>query len=451
MLASTIGSAIEWYDFYLYSTASTLVLGPLFFPQQSPTTATLASFATYAAGFIARPLGGAVIGHFGDRIGRKSMLVLTLLVMGGATFLVGVLPTYEQVGIWAPVLLVTLRLIQGIGIGGEWGGGVLMTTEHARPHRRGLFSSFPAAGFPLGLAASTGVISLVALLPDRELLSWGWRLPFLASSVLVAVGIAVRLKVAESPEFVRERSGGRLSRVPITGVLKERPRQLLKGALAALGLAMIVSTYSVYLPAYASGRPGARSELLNGLMAGALLEAVLLPVFGLLSDRLGRRRIILFGYTVCAIVVLPAPHWLTSGNSSLTALTFLLAMGIGHAAVYGGFAAFLVEQFPTRHRYSALALTYQLGATLASFGPLVAGALAGGDRTAAPGQYLLLATLLVAGIAVATTRSDSHAVEGTTRSAPLNQHRPGPLPHSQGTAVDTHRSVREAGRGTGGP
>ncbi|MEU3861029.1 MFS transporter [Streptomyces sp. NPDC028722] len=441
MLASTIGSAIEWYDFYLYSTASTLVLGPLFFPQQSPSAATLASFATYAAGFVARPLGGVVIGHFGDRVGRKSMLVLTLLVMGMATFLVGVLPTYEQAGVWAPALLVTLRVIQGIGIGGEWGGGVLMTTEHVRPDRRGRFSSFPAAGFPLGLAASTGMISLVAMLPERELLSWGWRLPFLASAALVGVGTVVRLGVAESPEFVEERKGGGLARVPIAGVLKERPWQILKGALAALGLAMIVSTYSVYLPAYASvGRPEARSELLNGLMGGAVLEALLLPVFGILSDRFGRRRVILFGYAVCALVILPAPHWLTSGNSSLSTLTFVLAMGVGHAAVYGGFAAFLAEQFRTRHRYSGLALTYQLGATVASFGPLVAGALAGGEHTTAPGRYLLLGTLLAAGIAVANTRSN---LEGTSRSATLN--------HAQGAAVDTDRSVREASRGTGGP
>ncbi|GGX13874.1 MFS transporter [Streptomyces lomondensis] len=404
VIASTIGSAIEWYDFYLYSTASAVLLGPLFFPQHSSATATLAAFATYAAGFVARPVGGAIIGHFGDRIGRKAMLVLTLVTMGAATFLVGLLPTYEQAGLWAPVLLVTLRVVQGIGIGGEWGGGVLITTEHAPSHRRGLFSSFPAAGFPIGLAASTGMISLITLMPEDALLSWGWRLPFLASAILVLVGVVVRLGVAESPEFVREHARGTLAKAPIADVLRERPGQAIRGALAALGLAMIVSTYSVYLLAYGSTRPEARTELLNGLMIGAVLEALLLPVFGMLSDRFGRRRIILFGYTVCALVVLPAPHWMTSGNSVLSGLTFALALGVGHAAVYGGFAAFLVELFPTRQRYSALALTYQLGATIASFGPLVAGALADGERTATPGIYLLLGTLLVSGMAVATTR-----------------------------------------------
>jgi MFS transporter, MHS family, shikimate and dehydroshikimate transport protein len=419
VLASTIGSAIEWYDFYLYSTASALLLGPLFFPQQSPATASLATLATYAAGFVARPLGGAVIGHFGDRIGRKSMLVLTLMVMGTATFLVGVLPTYGQAGLWATALLVTLRVLQGIGIGGEWGGGVLMTTEHAPRHRRGLFSSLPAAGFPLGLAASTGMISLITLMPHRVLFSWGWRIPFLASAALVAVGIAVRLGVAESPEFIEEQARGTLAKVPITDVLRERPTLVLKGTLAALGLAMIVSTYSVYLLSYSSGRPGAQSELLIGLMIGAILEALLLPVFGTLSDRIGRRRIILFGFAVCALVMLPAPHWLTSGNSALSGLTFALALGVGHAAVYGGFAAFLVELFPARQRYSALALTYQLGATIASFGPLVAGALAGGEHTAAPATFLLFGTLLIAGTAVATTRSNLRSPEGTSTSAPV--------------------------------
>ena len=371
-MASAVGSTIEWYDFYLYSTASALVLGPLFFPGHSATAGTLAAFATYAAGFVARPVGGMVFGHFGDRIGRKSMLVVTLLVMGLATFLVGVLPTYEQAGIAAPVMLVTLRVVQGIGIGGEWGGGVLMSGEHAPARHRGLFTSFPAAGFPLGLFASTAMFTLVSKLPQDQLMSWGWRLPFLASIVLVLIGILVRLAVAESPEFLQQRSAAGPPRAPLAEVLRERPWQVVRGALAALGLAMIVSTFSVYLLSYASHPPGHRSQVLNGLLLGALLEAALLPVFGTLSDRIGRRAVMLFGYALSALVALPAPHWLASGNPALVTLVFVLAMGVGHAAVYGGFSAFLIELFPTRHRYSALAVTYQLGATVASFGPLAA-------------------------------------------------------------------------------
>lgn len=404
LVAGTIGSTIEWYDFYLYSTASALLLGPLFFPQQSATAATLAGFATYAAGFVARPLGGVVIGHFGDRIGRKSMLVLTLMIMGVATLLVGVLPTYAQAGAWAPALLVTLRVLQGIGIGGEWGGGVLMTTEYAPAHRRGLFSSGAAAGFPLGLAGSTAMVALITRLPQDDLLSWGWRLPFLASGLLVVVGVFVRRGVAESPEFLRGRRDGPSPRVPVAEVLRQRPGPVAKGALASLGLAMIVSVFSVYLPAYAAGHGADRDRVLTGMVVGALVEAALLPLFGALSDRFGRRGVIVFGYAVCALVALPAPLWLTSGSTTQTVLTFTLAMGVGHAAVYGGIAAFMVEQFPTRHRYSALAVTYQLGATLASFGPLIAGALAGPGRTAGPGISILLGTLTVAALAVLATR-----------------------------------------------
>ncbi|MER6010838.1 MFS transporter [Streptomyces bluensis] len=407
LLASTIGSAIEWYDFYLYSTASALVLGPLFFPNQSPTAGTLAAFATYAAGFVARPLGGVIFGHFGDRIGRKSMLVLTLLIMGVATFLVGVLPTYEQAGIVAPILLVALRVLQGIGLGGEWGGGVLMSGEHAPANRRGLYAAFPAAGFPLGLFASTVVFRLASELPEDQLLTWGWRLPFLASIILVVVGVFVRLGVAESPEFVRVQQAGEQVRVPLAGVLKQGLRPVLRGAFASLGLAMIVSVYSVYLLSYASSGPAAEQgpKVLNGLLIGALLEALLLPVAGLLSDLLGRRPVLLFGYVVCALVGLVAPQWLLSGNQTLIILTYVLAMGIGHAAVYGAISAFLIDMFPPEHRYSALAVTYQLGATVASFGPLAAAALAGSTRTAVPGMLLLWGCLTVAAVAVAAERT----------------------------------------------
>ncbi|WP_233221180.1 MFS transporter [Streptomyces carminius] len=405
-MGSTIGSAIEWYDFYLYSTASALVLGPLFFPNQSPTAGVLASFATYAAGFVARPLGGVIFGHFGDRIGRKSMLVLTLIIMGTATFLVGVLPTYEQAGVLAPILLVLLRVLQGIGLGGEWGGGVLMSGEHAPLNRRGLFASFPASGFPLGLFGSAVVFRLVSQLPEDQLMTWGWRLPFLASIVLVFVGVFVRLGVTESPEFVHVRETGGRSRVPLTGVFQQGWAPVLRGAFASLGLAMIVSIYSVYLLSFASSGPhdGQGAKVLNGLLIGALAEAVLLPVAGLLSDLLGRRPVLLFGYTVCALVSLVAPQWLLSGDQTLIVLTFLLAMGIGHAAVYGAISAFLIDMFPPEHRYSALAVTYQLGATAASFGPLAAVAIAGSVHTATPGILLLWGCLAAAAVAVAAGR-----------------------------------------------
>ncbi|MHC3470886.1 MFS transporter [Streptomyces sp. 7R007] len=425
LLASTVGSAIEWYDFYLYSTASALVLGPLFFPSHSATAGTLASFATYAAGFVARPFGGMIFGHFGDRIGRKAMLVSTLLIMGVATFLVGVLPTYEQAGIAAPILLVTLRVVQGIGIGGEWGGGVLMSGEHAPPGRRGLYASYPASGFPIGLCASTAMFQAVSRLPSGQLLSWGWRLPFLASIVLVVVGVLVRLGVAESPEFARVRSQGRQPRLPLSDAVRQGPAQVVRGVFAALGLAMVVSVYTVYLLSYASSGPVAahRSQVLDALLVGAAVEAVMLPVAGRLSDRVGRRPVMLCGYGVCAVVGLVAPDWLTSGDRVLTILVFVLAMGLGHALIYGAFSAFLIDMFPVGHRYSALAVTYQLGATIASFGPLVAAAAAGSHRTAAPGMFVLWGCLLAAAVAVAGARArrsgtDPHELAGARRSTP---------------------------------
>ncbi|MFD9317599.1 MFS transporter [Streptomyces sp. NPDC060053] len=415
VVASTLGTAIEWYDFYLYSTASALVLGPLFFPGRSDTATMLAAFATYAAGFVARPLGGILFGHFGDRYGRKSMLVITLLVMGGSTLLVGALPTYEQAGLTAPVLLVLLRVLQGIGIGGEWGGGALMAAEHAPPHRRGLYTAFPAAGFPIGLFASTGVFALVSRLPEDDFLSWGWRLPFLASFALVAVGLFVRLGVRESPVFVAERHAGRLTNAPLRDVLRGQPGRVVRGALAALGLAMVVSTFSVYFLSWAAETSGRRDVVLTGLLVGALAEAVLLPVFGALSDRWGRKPVMLLGYTVSAAVALPAPYWLGSSHASWTVIAYVLAMGIGHAAVYGGFSAFLIDLFPTRHRYSAIAVTYQLGATVASFGPLLATALAGASPTPSPMVLILLCCLALGALAVAT------APVGSPRSAVTRQ------------------------------
>jgi MHS family shikimate/dehydroshikimate transporter-like MFS transporter len=420
LLASTIGSAIEWYDFYLYSTASALVLGPLFFPSHSATAGTLASFATYAAGFVARPFGGIIFGHFGDRIGRKAMLVSTLLIMGVATFLVGVLPTYEQAGVFAPILLVSLRVVQGIGIGGEWGGGVLMSGEHAPAGRRGLYASYPASGFPIGLCASTAMFQLVSRMPSHQLLSWGWRLPFLASIVMVAVGVFVRLGVAESPEFARVRSEGKQLRLPLSDALRQGPLPVVRGVFAALGLATVVSIYTVYLLAYASSGPvaGHRSAVLDALLIGALVEAFVLPVAGWLSDRVGRRPVMLCGYAVCAVVGLVAPGWLTSGDRVLMTLTFVLAMGVGHALIYGAFSAFLIDMFPVGHRYSALAVTYQLGATMASFGPLVAAATAGAHRTAMPGMFVLWGCLLAAAVAVASARPRRPAATPPGSGAP---------------------------------
>lgn len=399
--ASTIGTAIEWYDFYLYSTAAALVLGPLFFPSENEAAGTLAAFATYAAGFVARPLGGILFGHFGDRVGRKYMLVLTLAIMGLATFVMGLLPTYDQVGVWAPVLLVTLRVVQGLGIGGEWGGAILMTTEHAPADRRGFFGSWPQMGFPLGFLGGIAAFALVSRLPEEQFLAWGWRVPFLISIALVAVGLFIRLKIAETPAFNRMKEGVGVARMPLAEAFRQRPKEMLLGTLAALGHGIIVTIFTVYLLSYASGEDGAgRTTALNGLMIAAALQCVSVPLFGALSDRVGRRPVLLFGYVVSALAVFPALAWLQTNNLALVALTFVLAMSVAHGAAYGTISTFLVELFGTRSRMSGLSFTYQMGSTASAFGPLAAAALVTSVGAAWPVGVLLVACSSVAFVAV---------------------------------------------------
>ncbi|GAA2258403.1 MFS transporter [Streptomyces amakusaensis] len=402
LIASTIGTAIEWYDFYLYATASALVFGPLFFPGSSTAGGVLASFATYAAGFVARPLGGLLFGHFGDRVGRKAMMVWTLLIMGVATFGIGLLPTYETAGVLAPVLLVTLRVAQGIGIGGEWGSAVLLSTEHGPPGRRGFLSSWPAMGFAVALFGSNLTFVLISKLPEEDFLTWGWRLPFLASSVLVGIGIWVRLGIEETPEFVRGRAENRAARVPVLMVLRRWPRRVVIGILASLGTGSVIAMFTVFLVAHAAkAGPEVRSTVLTGLMIAALGECVTLPVFGALSDRFGRRRVMIFGYTVAVVAMVPAGAWLSSGDPTLVALVFILALTVAHGAIYGALAAFLVDLFPTMVRFSAIAVTYQVGVTISSFLPLIAVAVTGGSSALFPVIALFAVVQLAAAIAVA--------------------------------------------------
>jgi len=402
LFASTIGSAIEWYDFYLYSTATTLVLAPLFFPIGSSGAGVMASFATYTAGFVARPVGGLLAGHFGDRIGRKSMLVLTIMVMGAATFLVGLLPTYDQIGILAPAILVFLRVLQGVGIGGEWGGGVLLAVENAPPGRRAWYSSWPLIGFPLGLMASTLSFAAVATLPTADLMGWGWRIPFLLSCLLVALGIYVRVGIVETPEFTAVKNGPGVSRIPLWDVLRGHPRAVLCGMSATLGVGSVVSYFTVFLPSssYAADA-GTRSSVLTGLVIGAAVQCVTVPVYTRWSDRRGRKPVMVWGFLVTAVTAVPAVGWLGSEDTVLTTTSYVLAMAVGHAAAYGNLAAFLIDAFPVRVRYSALALTYQLGATISSFLPLVATLVAGGPRATGATGWLFAGVVAVASLGVA--------------------------------------------------
>ena len=377
VLASFIGTAIEWYDFFLYGTAAALIFNRLFFPLLNPTAGVLASFSTYAVGFFARPVGGVVFGHFGDRLGRKSTLVVSLVMMGLATSLIGLLPTYEQAGIWAPVLLVGLRFIQGFGVGGEWGGAVLLAVEHGHKSRRGFVSSWVQAGVPVGLLLANAVFSLTSQLPEPTFQSWGWRLPFLAGGLLLVVGLFIRLRILESPLFTRDRATATPHRLPVWEVLRTQP----KNVLLAMGARMAenVSFYllSVFILVYATKWLRLPQEMiLHGVLVASAGQLLTLPLFGLLSDRWGRRPVYLFGALGMGLFAFPFFALVDTGNTTLIWVALAVGLGVFHAAMYGPQAAFFAELFRTRTRYSGASLGYQLAAPFAGgLAPLIATAL----------------------------------------------------------------------------
>jgi metabolite-proton symporter len=377
-IASFIGTTIEWYDFFLYGTASALVFGKLFFPNYDPLTGTLASIGTYAVGFLARPVGGIVCGHFGDRVGRKSMLVMTLLIMGVATFLIGCLPTYKSIGIWAPILLVVLRIAQGFGVGGEWGGAVLMAVEHSPKGRRGFYGSWPQMGVPAGLLLSTLVFRQVSKLPEDVLLSWGWRVAFLLSLLLVALGLYIRLAIVESAAFVEVKKTGTEARMPILDVLRDHPRNVLLAMGARLAENGVFYLFTVFILTYATQpRVGfTRLPVLAAISIAATLELIAIPTYGWLSDIVGRRPVYLFGAIFTAAFAFPF-FWMvdTSKNVWMTA-AIVIAMIFGHSAMYAPQASFFSELFGVRVRYSGASLGYQLSSVVAGgLSPLIAAGL----------------------------------------------------------------------------
>jgi MFS transporter, MHS family, shikimate and dehydroshikimate transport protein len=373
-LASFIGTAIEWYDFFLYGTAAALIFGELFFPEFSSTAGTLAAFSTYAVGFAARPLGGIVFGHYGDKIGRKAMLVLSLLIMGIATALIGLLPTFESIGVLAPILLVVLRFCQGIGVGGEWGGAVLMAVEHAPEGRRGFYGSWPQMGVPAGLLTGNLVfLAATAWLPE----SWGWRVPFLLSFVLVGVGLFIRLRIMETPAFLQVKETHTEAPMPILDVLRTYP----KNVLLAMGMRVAENgtfyVLTVFVLTYIVEE--LKLEQTTGLI-GVLIAAAIglftIPFFGHLSDRVGRRPLYLLGSVFSLLFAFPFFWLLNTGVEPLIWLAIILGVNIGHDAMYGPQAAFFSELFGTRVRYSGASLGYQLASVFAGgFAPLISLAL----------------------------------------------------------------------------
>jgi metabolite-proton symporter len=409
-VASFVGTTIEWYDFFLYGTAAALVFNRLFFPTFDPLTGTLAAFGTYAAGFFARPLGGIVIGHYGDRIGRKSMLVLTLVIMGVATFLIGLLPTYEQLGPWAAVGLVVLRLAQGFGVGGEWGGAVLMAVEHAPPGTRGFYGSWPQIGVPAGLVLSTAVFTVFSQMPEAQFLAWGWRVPFLLSALLVVVGLIIRVRILETPAFSKVKESARESRQPIVEVLRTYPKQVLLAMGARFAENGAFYIYSVFVLTYATQHVKMdRQIVLNAILIGSSLELLAIPLFGLLSDRVGRRPVYLFGAIVTALFAYPLFWLLDTASPPLVWLALIVAFVFSHAAMYGPQAAFLSELFGTRVRYSGASLGAQLAAVLAGgTSPFIATLLLARYGSSALALYVIgmAAVTIVAVLLASETHQD---------------------------------------------
>ncbi|MFD4190450.1 MULTISPECIES: MFS transporter [Amycolatopsis] len=364
--ASAIGTTIEWYDFFLYNTAAALIFPQLFFPASSSYAGAMQSFATYAVGFAARPVGAAIFGYWGDRIGRKTTLVVTLLMMGIASGVVGVLPGAATIGIAAPLILVTLRLIQGIAIGGEWSGSVLLAMEWGDQRKRGLLGSFAQIGVPVGLVLGTGGMTLLsALLPEEAFDSWGWRLPFLASLLLVAVGLVIRLRILETPMFAKVVAQQRTSRSPVADAVKHHWREILLSAGLRFSEQMPFYLYTSYVLVYVVAEHGySKTFVLNAVLLGAAVELALILWFSQLSDRIGRKRVYLTGAVLTGLLAFPYFAVLKNGGEVLIFVAVVVSM-IPHAMQYGPQAALIGESFPTHLRYGGAGLGYQLASVFA--------------------------------------------------------------------------------------
>jgi MHS family shikimate/dehydroshikimate transporter-like MFS transporter len=415
-LGSMIGTTIEWYDFYLYATASALVFKPLFFPHVSSTAGTLASFATYAAGFGARPIGAVVSGHFGDRLGRKAVLVVALLTMGLVTTAIGLLPTYAEAGLLAPALLAALRVLQGLAVGAEWGGAAVLSVEHAPPGRRGLFGSFTQLGSPAGMLLATSVFYVTRkACGDAAFLSFGWRIPFLLSAILVAIGLFIRLRLTDAAVFGRLKQRDELVRLPVLEVLRSQPRNVLitNGLrISQIALFVLLTTYSLTYLQDSFGK-GSGVGLIAVLISSAL-GLVSTPGWALLSDRFGRRPPYLFGALAGVVALVLFFVAAASGSAIAVVLAIVFGVNVVHDAMYGPQAAWFAELFDTRVRYSGSSLGYQIGAVLSGgFAPLIAAALlvAGGGRPWLIVGYFAVLTAITVAAAYAARETYADQIE----------------------------------------
>jgi MFS family permease len=411
-LASVMGTTIEYYDFFIYGTASALVFGALFFPSFDPAVATLLSFSTFAVAFIARPIGAIVIGHFGDRIGRKSMLVFTLMAMGGTTLLVGLLPSYDSIGIFAPIILVVLRFVQGFALGGEYGGAVLMTVEHAPKDRRGSLASMVQLGAPIGLILANVAFFVLAPLDDHSFATWGWRFPFILSIVLVLIGVVVRMQITESPSFEKVRSDNQVARMPVVEVLRHHTGRVLATGIVSISIGVVFYVGAVFGLSYGIGTGGHSRNAMLGVVIVSMVAVVAgIIIFGRLADTLGPRRVFLLGSAGTVLGAFPFILALDSANIWITLLGYL-ALFVPYSALWAPLSSFLAACFDTRIRYTGLSLGFTLGQVVGSaFAPIVATSLL--ERTGglwSVGLYIVAATVISA-IAALTIRETRLATE----------------------------------------
>jgi len=410
ILASTIGTAIEWYDFFLYSTVTGLVFAHLYFPQADPLVGTIEAFGVYTVGFIARPIGAAIFGHYGDRLGRKAALVATLLLMGIATFLVAIVPGYQYIGIWGAVLLTVLRFVQGIGVGGEWGGSVLLSMEWAQSNRhRGFITSWPQFGVPAGLFLANLAVLALSKMSGAQFLTWGWRVPFLLSIVLVALGLYIRLGIQETPVFARLVADRRIERQPVLEVIRRQPREIVLTALCRTAeqapfylFTSFVFTYGVDVLHLE------RNFILAAVLGAATLSFVSIPLFGHLSDRLGRKRIYIFGAALVGFYGFAYFRLLDTRMPYLVVIAIILSL-VPHDIMYGPQAALIAESFPGHLRYSGASLGYQLSSLIAGGpAPLIATALLSHYRSATPLALFILGCAIISVIATAMLKDHTN-------------------------------------------
>jgi metabolite-proton symporter len=408
LIASLVGSSIEWFDYFLYGTMAALVFNQLFFVNEDPTVGLLLAYASFALSFFIRPFGGIIFSHIGDRIGRKKTLVLTLSLMGAATFAMGILPTYQAIGVAAPIILITLRLIQGLGIGGEWGGALLLATEYAPPERRGLFGSIPQMGVTIGMVMGTLALWIMSLLPEQQFMTWGWRVPFILSALLVIFGLWIRKGIDETPEFKKVQEKGEIPKLPIVETL----RYYWKEVLITIG-AKVVETapfyiFSTFIVSYGTSTLGfSRSAVLGAVMVSTVITTILIPVMGSLSDRVGRKKMYIVGTVAMMAFAFPYFWMIHQGSVLMLVLATIIGLGIIWAPITAVLGTMFSEIFDAKVRYTGVSLGYQIGAAVAGgTAPLVATALlASFNNSYVPVALYIMFTAVVSLIAIFAVKS----------------------------------------------